>query len=435
MIPVPTCINGTQQSTDGIAMSELNIFDRNCLDQVSQDFGTPCHVYDENLIRQRARKLNKAFAGVKNFKNFFAVKATPNPRIMQILKEEGMGMDCSSAAELELCERLGIRGRDIMFTSNNTPDEEFVKSCSMGAILNIDDYEHITRLDVLEIKPELVSFRYLPNSSGEERQGNQIIGSPKESKFGITDDRIFHCFAAMKKRNVKRFGLHTMLASNERNAAFFIETARIMFDLAKRISEHLSIDIEFINLGGGLGIPQHPTDSEIDIDLVGSEVGRLYTQYFHSEDGITPDIYMENGRYITGPAGVLLTKVRHVTSKHKRFVGVDASMADFMRPALYKDYHHVTVLNDSKELIKCDVTGSLCENNDKFAIDRELPRCSRDDLLIIHDTGAHGYSMGFSYNGKTKSPEVLMRSKGEHFELELIRRREQTSDLFATLDF
>lgn len=393
-------------------------------------YGTPFHLYFEGIITEQIDKLNAVFSWCSSFRNFFAVKATPNPYILEKIYKAGMGMDCSSMAELILMEKLGIKGENIIFTSNNTPDEEFVKAYELGAIINIDDYCHIARLKELEIIPEVACCRYLPGQKKDESYFNGIIGSPVQSKFGITKDRILESYAELKNLGVKRFGIHTMQASNEK---FFIETADEMFRLAKEISYALDINIEFINLGGGLGVAQHPDEKELDLVNIGKEIERLYCAHFYENSLIIPDICMENGRFITGPAGFLISKVRHNAIKHKKFIGIDSCMSDLMRPALYKAYHHVSTFKDDSNIKSIyDVVGSLCENNDKFAVDRELPELKRGDYLIIHDTGAHGLSMGFNYNGKLKSPEVTYSADLKEFKL--IRRREVFDDLFATLN-
>jgi len=400
------------------------------LENVVKEYETPFHIYFKDIILEQSNKLNDAFSWCSpGFRNYFAVKATPNPHILNILYENGHGMDCSSMTELKIMNNMGISGLDIIYTSNNTPDEEFIEAINMGAILNIDDASHIDRLKVLDIIPEVVCFRFLPED--DKNNENIVIGSPTESKFGVRENDLISCYKELKDMGVKRFGLHTMQASNERSEKFFIKTSEEMFKLAKKISFTLDINIEFINLGGGLGINQHPDDEEINIKYIGDEIKKIYTKYFFVDHvDILPKLYMENGRYITGPAGYLITKARHICEKHKTYIGVDACMTDFMRPALYKDYHHISSFNDGQKSLTYDVVGSLCENNDKFAIGRKLPTTERGDLLIIHDTGAHGHAMGFNYNGKLKSSEILYNKKNDHEE---IRRRETTSDLFTTI--
>lgn len=401
------------------------------IQEIDLKYGTPCHIYFESMIDEQISALNKAFSWCESFKNFFAVKATPNPHIIQYIHQAGMGMDCSSLAELILMEKLGIRGENIIFTSNNTPDEEFIKASELGAIINIDDITHISRLQELSITPEIVCCRYLPSDKKDGAFFNGIIGSPIQSKFGIPENQIIEAYSTLKNMGVKRFGIHTMQASNERNEDFFVLTAEEMFRLAKKISYELEIDIEFINLGGGLGIAQHPEDEALNIERIGSRIKDCFDAHFYDNSLIFPRIYMENGRYITGPAGFLVTKVRHNMVKHKKFIGIDGCMADLMRPALYGAYHHISTFKETCEDMSIyDVIGSLCENNDKFAIDRMLPELIRGDYLVIHDTGAHGLSMGFNYNGKLKSPEVFFSADLKTHKL--IRRRETFSDLFST---
>ncbi|WP_413740342.1 diaminopimelate decarboxylase family protein [Sodalis sp. RH14] len=403
------------------------------VNELERRFGTPLHIYFEGFIEEQISELNNAFSWCQSFKNYFAVKATPNPYILNYIYKNGMGMDCSSLTELILMEKIGIRGEDIIFTSNDTPDEEFIKAYELGATINLDDYSHISRLKELKIVPNIICCRYLPSEKKDEAFFNGIIGSPVQSKFGIPQNQIIDSYAALKDLGVKRFGIHTMQASNEKDENFFIETADEMFRLAKKISYTLDINIEFINLGGGLGIAQHPDEKKLDIIKIGSEIKKLYYSHFYDNSSILPEICMENGRFITGPAGFLVTKVRHNSVKHKKFIGVDSCMSDLMRPALYKAYHHISTFKDHDcNKYTYDVVGSLCENNDKFAIDRELPNLVRGDYLIIHDTGAHGLSMGFNYNGKLKSPEVIFSKNLEYYRL--IRRREIPADLFSTLN-
>jgi len=394
---------------------------------------TPFHVYDEEAIRATARRLYKAFSwvGGKGFKNFFAVKALPNPYIMQVLKEEGMGADCSSLPELMLSEAVGLSGEDIMFTSNDTPKEEFVKAKELGAIINLDDITHIEALEKSAGIPELVCFRYNP---GSLRQGNEIIGNPVEAKYGLTLEQIFKAYEIAKKKGAKRFGLHTMIVSNMRDEKYLIETARMLFELAVEIHKKTGIKVEFVNLGGGIGIPYKPDDHTVDVELYANGVKKAYDEIIVS-NGLAPmRIVTESGRAITGPHGYLVSRVRHVTSKYREYVGLDACMADLMRPALYGAYHHITVLGKEKLSLDhtYDVTGSLCENNDKFAVQRKLPLIEPGDIVVIHNDGAHAYAMGFNYNGKLRHAEFLLQ-KGGNFKM--VRRAETPADYFATLDF
>jgi diaminopimelate decarboxylase len=399
--------------------------------EIMKDHPTPFHIYDEAGIRDNARKFKKAFGILPGFKEFFAVKALPNPFIMKLLKEEGFGADCSSYPELLLAEKIGLEKENIMFSSNDTPAEEYKKAKELGAIINLDDISHIPFLEKNAGFPDLICFRYNP---GPSRQGNQIIGDPKEAKYGFTREQLFEGYRTCMEKGIKRFGLHTMIISNELNPDFFIETARMMFELAVEIKEKLGIKLEFVNLGGGLGIPQKPEDNALNYEELAAGIKKVYDEIIvkNKLDGIK--IFMECGRVITGPYGYLVTSVLHLKHIYKDYVGCDACMANFMRPALYGAYHHITVLGKENEPTTkmYDVTGSLCENNDKFAINRPLPEVKEGDILVIHDTGAHGHAMGFNYNGKLRSAELLLRENKEVVE---IRRAETVDDYFATLDF
>jgi diaminopimelate decarboxylase len=406
-------------------------FDKNKILDIIKDYPTPFHIYDEKQIKENARRLYNAFSWVKGFKNHFAVKALPNPFILKILKEEGMGTDCSSLPELMLSEKAGIIGEDIMFTSNDTPAEEFVKCKELGGIINLDDISHIEVLEKACGIPNLICFRYNP---GPARTGNVIIGDPKEAKYGLTKEQLFEAYKIVKEKGAKRFGLHTMIASNELNGEYHVETARMLMQLVVEIHKKLSIKIEFINLGGGYGTPYKQEEEPINLEEVSKKIKEIYDELIVGNDLDPLRIIMESGRMITGPYGWLVTQVRHMKHTYKDYVGLNACMADLMRPALYGAYHHITVLGkeDSKMTNKYDVTGSLCENNDKFAIDRMLPEIEKGDLLVIHNSGAHGHSMGFNYNGKLRSKELLLREDGSVVE---IRRAETTDDYFTTLDF
>jgi len=398
---------------------------------IAEKYPTPFHIYDEKGIRANARRLNAAFAWNPGFKEYFAVKACPNPHLMQILKEEGFGMDCSSLAELILAEKIGVTGESIMFTSNDTPECEFIKARALGAVINLDDITHIDYLENCAGLPELVCFRYNP---GSLKGGNAIIGNPEEAKYGFTIGQIFEGYERLKELGVKRFGLHTMVASNELNPLYFIETAEILFDLAMEIYVELGITFDFLNIGGGIGIPYKPEDTAVDLEFVGEGIRNAYQERLISKGHPELKIYMECGRMVTGPYGYLVSKILHVKETYKSYLGLDACMANLMRPALYGAYHHITIPARSAEPCDMvyDVTGSLCENNDKFAVDRELPEAAPGDLVVIHDTGAHGHAMGFQYNGKLRSAELLLR---EDHSVVLIRRAETVEDYFATLDF
>lgn len=397
-------------------------------------YPTPFHLYDEKAIVENAKKFFAAFSWVPNFQNYFAVKALPNPFILKILKGLGMGCDCSSLPELLLAEKVGIVGENIMFTSNDTPPEEFVKAKALGGIINLDDLSHIDFLEkTLGNLPELLSFRYNPGSL-KQSGVNAIIGKPEEAKYGMTREQILKGYQILKEKGVKRFGLHTMVASNDLNPQDFVDTAKLLFDLVVETYQKVGIKIEFINMGGGIGVPYRPDQVSVDFDLVSHGIKEQYEKII-KKNGLDPlRIVFECGRMITGPYGWLVTTVRHLKHIYKDYVGVDACMANLMRPGIYGAYHHITVLG--KENSPCDhkydVTGSLCENNDKFAIDRMLPEIERGDILVIHTTGAHGYAMGFQYNGKLRSAEILYRTNGEFVK---IRRAETPDDYFQTLDF
>ncbi len=406
-------------------------FTKNQIEEIIKKYPTPFHIYDEKGIRENARKLKEAFAWNKGFREFFAVKAAPNPYLMKIMKEEGFGSDSSSMAELILSHKSGINGENIFFSSNDTPADEFIKARELGAVINLDDFSHIDFLDKVCGLPEILSFRYNP---GPLREGNAIIGHPEEAKYGFTREQLFRGFEIIKSRGVKRFGLHTMVASNELSPDYFIENARMLFELALEINSKTGIRFDFVNMGGGFGIPYKPEQSAVDMAYVGNGIRKEYEKMIEGTDLHPLKIYMESGRMMTGPYGYLVAKVLHKKEIYKNYIGLDACMANLMRPGLYGAYHHITV--PGKEDTPCnkkyDITGSLCENNDKFAVDRMLPEIEIGDIIVIHDTGAHGHSMGFNYNGKLRSAELLLKEDGS---VDLIRRQETVEDLFATLDF
>ena len=406
-------------------------FTRAQIETIIETYPTPFHIYDERGIRQAVRHLQQAFAWADGFINYFAVKALPNPYILRIMQEEGLGADCSSLPELLLAERVGLSGEEIMLTSNETPAKEYQKARELGAIINLDDISHIDFLERASGLPELLSFRYNP---GSLRGGNAIIGKPEEAKYGLTREQLFQAYALARKRGVKRFGLHTMLASNELNPQYFIDTARMLFDLVVELSQEVGIRFSFVNFGGGIGIPYRPEQTAFDLARFSQEVRALYQEKIVKNNLHSLKIVMECGRFITGPHGYLVTTAIHEKETYKRYIGLDACMANLMRPALYNAYHHVTVPGKEQEPATCryDVVGSLCENFDKFAIDRDLPEIEMGDRLVIHDTGAHGHSMGFNYNGKLRSAELLLKENGE---VRLIRRAETVEDYFRTLDF
>ncbi len=404
---------------------------REKLEKIVQSHPTPFHIYDEKGIRENARALKSAFSWADGFREFFAVKSCPNPHILKITKSEGFGADCSSMAELVMSERVGLAGEQIMFTSNDTPSAEYVKAKQLGAIINLDDITHIDFLAKHAGLPDLISFRYNP---GDLREGNLIIGTPRESKYGFTREQLFDGYRTVRDRGVTRFGLHAMVASNELNLGYHIETARMLFDLVADLSRELGIRFEFVNLGGGFGIPYKPDQTAIDWQRLGQGVRDMYETKVKAK-GLHPlKLYMESGRAIMGPYGWLVSRVLHLKHTYKDFVGLDACMSNLMRPALYGAYHHITVVGKESQPADraYDVTGSLCENNDKFAIDRKLPGIEEGDLLVIHDTGAHGHAMGFNYNGKLRSAELLLKPDGS---VQQIRRAETLDDYFATLEF
>lgn len=406
-------------------------FSKDQLQEIIRQYPTPFHIYDEEAIKKNARQLLAAFSWAPQFKEYFAVKATPNPTILRILREEGIGADCSSLPELLLAEMAGISGESIMFSSNDTPAEEFQKAKQMGAIINLDDISHISYLEKHAGLPEIISFRYNPGPL--MKNGNTIIGYPEEAKYGLTKAQIFDAYRIMKEKGVKRFGIHTMVISNELNPDSFIATANMMFDLILELNQKLGIDMEFVNFGGGIGIPYKPDQEPVDLQYVGQGIKKAYEDKI-TGNGLQPlRIAMECGRMITGPYGYLVATVLHKKEIYKNYVGLDACMANLMRPALYGSYHHITVVGKENLPVDhvYDVTGSLCENNDKFAIDRELPVIDIGDTVVIHDAGAHGFAMGFNYNGKLRSAELLLKPTGK---VELIRRAETIADYFATLD-
>jgi len=405
-------------------------FSKAQVEELATKYPTPFYIYDEAGIRAQVQKLITAFSWNEGFKEYFAVKALPNPSILQFLKEEGCGTDCSSLPELLLAERVGITGENIMYTSNDTPAEEFIAAKKAGAIINLDDINHLDYLETHAGLPELISFRYNP---GLFQFGNEIIGNPREAKFGVTKEQLIEGYRLAKERGVKRFGLHTMLVSNELVVERFVQAAHELFFCAREIEDSVGITFEFINLGGGLGIPYKPEDKEFDVEAFSQGVRGEFENAFAGRAS-APKIFLESGRYITGPFGYLVSKVLHVKETYKKYVGLDASMANLMRPGMYGAYHHITVLGkeNKPEDTLCDVVGSLCENNDKFAIDRKLPEVVADDILVIHDAGAHGHAMGFNYNGKLRSAEFLMQTDGT---FKMIRRAETLDDHFATLSF
>ena len=402
------------------------------LKKLAERFPTPFYIYDERAIRENMRHFAKAFSIFPEFREYFAVKACPNPYILKILAEEGCGADCSSLPELMLSKMVGLNGERVMFTSNETPAAEYEYAFGEGDIINLDDVTHIEFLkETLGKLPETICFRYNP---GKAKHGcNSIIGAPEEAKYGCTREQLLEAYRICKEGGVKRFGLHTMVASNELNPDFFVDTAKLVFDLAVEIKEKCGVKISFVDLGGGIGIPYRPEQKAVDLEYVAKKIRELYDSTVVPA-GLDPmRICFECGRPITGPYGWLVTRAIHEKHIYREYIGTDASMADLMRPGMYGAYHEVTV--SGKEYAPrtetYDVVGSLCENCDKFAVQRKLPKIDIGDLLIIHDAGAHGRAMGFNYNGKLRAGELLLRESGEIRE---IRRRETIDDLFATLD-
>ena len=402
------------------------------LEEITKTYPTPFYLYDEKGIRENARALKEAFAWNPGYKEYFAVKATPNPFLINILREYGCGCDCSSMTELMLSHELGVTGKDIMFSSNDTPAEEFAYAAKIGAIINLDDYTHIEFLEkTLGYIPETISCRY--NPGGIFQISNDIMDNPGDAKYGMTTEQLFDAYRVLQAKGAKHLGLHAFLASNTVTNEYYPMLARVLFELAVRLKKETGADIRFINLSGGIGIPYRPDQEPNDIRVIGEGVRKVYEEVLVPAGMGDVAIYTELGRFMMGPYGCLVTKAMHEKHTYKEYIGVDACAVNLMRPAMYGAYHHITVMG--KENAPCDhkydVTGSLCENNDKFAIDRELPKIDIGDLLVIHDTGAHGYAMGYNYNGKLKSAELLLKEDGG---VQLIRRAETPKDYFATFD-
>lgn len=402
------------------------------LQEITKTYPTPFYLYDEKGIRENAKALKEAFAWNPGYKEYFAVKATPNPFLINILREYGCGCDCSSMTELMLSEALGIKGEDIMFSSNDTPAEEFAYAAKIGAIINLDDYTHIDFLEkTIGYIPETISCRF--NPGGVFQISNDIMDNPGDAKYGMTTKQLFDAYRVLQQKGAKHFGLHAFLASNTVTNEYYPMLAKVLFELAVRLKKETRADIRFINLSGGIGIPYRPDQEPNDIRAIGEGVRKVYEEVLVPAGMGDVAIYTELGRFMLGPYGCLVTKAIHEKHTYKEYIGVDACAVNLMRPAMYGAYHHITVMG--KEDAPCDhtydVTGSLCENNDKFAIDRQLPKIDKGDLLVIHDTGAHGYAMGYNYNGKLKSAELLLKEDGS---VQLIRRAETPKDYFATFD-
>lgn len=400
--------------------------------EIAKEYPTPFHLYDEKGIRENAERLKQAFSWNRGYKEYFAVKATPNPFLMNILREYGCGCDCSSMTELMLSEAIGVKGHDIMFSSNDTPVEEFQKAAELGAIINLDDITHVEMVEkTLGRLPKTMSCRY--NPGGVFKISNGIMDNPGDAKYGMTDEQITQAFRMMKEKGVEEFGIHAFLASNTVTNDYYPMLARVLFELAVRLKKETGVHIGFINLSGGIGIPYQPDQEPNDIFVIGEGVRKVYEEVLVPEGMGDVAIYTELGRFMMGPYGCLVTTAINEKHTHKEYIGVDACAVNLMRPAMYGAYHHITVMGKEDQPCdhKYDVTGSLCENNDKFAIDRMLPKIDMGDILVLHDTGAHGFSMGYNYNGKLKSAEVLLREDGS---TQLIRRAETPKDYFATFD-
>ncbi|MBP3655300.1 MAG: diaminopimelate decarboxylase [Clostridia bacterium] len=400
--------------------------------RIKAEYPTPFHIYDEAGIRRTARALNQAFAWNKGFREYFAVKATPNPAILQILREEGCGVDCSSETELMLSKACGFSGEEIMYSSNNTPGHEYARAHAQGAIINLDDYTLIETMEEAIGVPSVISCRY--NPGGEFSIGNRIMDQPKDAKYGMTRAQLTQAYRELMQKGAKDFGLHAFLASNTLTNAYYPTLARILFETAVDLHRETGAHIAFINLSGGVGVPYRPEDTENDIAAIGEGVRIAYEEVLVPAGMGDVRIFTELGRFMLAPNGAVVTEAIHEKHTYKEYIGVDACACNLMRPAMYGAYHHITILG--KEHAEADhlydIVGSLCENNDKFAIDRKLPQIDRGDILYIHDTGAHGFSMGYNYNGKLRSAEILLQEDGS---VRLIRRAETPADYFATFDF
>lgn len=402
------------------------------LEEIVKEFPTPFHLYDEKGIRENVRNLQEAFSWNKGYKEYFAVKATPNPTILQILKEEGCGVDCSSYTELMMSDTVGFTGEDIMFTSNVTPTEDFVLARKLDALITLDDITHIDFLEEVAGLPETISCRF--NPGGDFVIDNAIMDTPQVAKYGFTREQMTEGFKILKSKGVKHFGIHAFLASNTIANEYYPALARILFQTAVELNQETGAHIAFINLSGGVGIPYRPDQQPTDIYEVGRGVQKAFEEILVPAGMGDIAIYTELGRFVLGPFGHLVTTALHEKHTHKEYIGLDACAANLMRPAMYGAYHHITVMGKEDAPLDhvYDVTGGLCENNDKFAIDRPLPKIDIGDLVVLHDTGAHGFAMGYNYNGKLRSAEVLLKEDGS---TELIRRAETPADYFATLDF
>ena len=404
------------------------------LEEIIQKYPTPFHLYDEKGIRENARRLKSAFSWNKGFREYFAVKATPNPYILQVLREEGCGFDCSSYTELMLSDKVGAKGHDIMFSSNATPDADFRLAYDLGAIINLDDFTHIDILDRLTGFPETICFRYNPGGEFKTSEKGNVMDTPKDAKYGLTHEQIIEAYRIARDKGVKRFGVHAFLASNTLTNDYYPVLAAQLFRLAAEVKEKSGVSLDFINLSGGVGIAYRPDQPENDIAEIGRRVREAYDEILVPAGLGNTAIFTELGRFMLAPYGCLVATAIREKHIYKEYIGLDACAANLMRPAIYGAYHHITVMG--KENAPCDhlydITGGLCENNDKFAIDRMLPKIDLGDRLVIHDTGAHGFSMGYNYNGKLRSAEILLKEDGS---FSLIRRAETPRDYFATFDF
>lgn len=413
-------------------MKKIPFVTKEQIQEIVKTYPTPFHIYDEKGIRENARKLKAAFAWNKGYREYFAVKATPNPFILKVLQEEGCGVDCSSLTELMLSEACGFSGDDIMFSSNVTPAEEYVKAKELGAYINLDDITHIDFLERCAGIPETICCRY--NPGGVFQLGTDIMDNPGDAKYGMTKEQMIEAFTRLKSMGAKRFGIHSFLASNTVSNEYYPMLASILFKLAAELKEKTGVEIAFINLSGGVGIPYTPDKEPNNIEIIGEGVRKQFEEIMVPAGMEDVAIFTELGRFMLAPFGGLVTKAIHEKHIYKEYIGVDACAANLMRPAMYGAYHHITVLGKEDAPCDCkyDVTGSLCENNDKFAVDRMLPKIDMGDYLFIHDAGAHGFAMGYNYNGRLRSAELLLQEDGS---VKMIRRAETPADYFATFDF
>ncbi|MBE6851729.1 MAG: diaminopimelate decarboxylase [Ruminococcus sp.] len=413
-------------------MNKIPFINKEQAEEIAKTYPTPFHIYDEKGIRENARLVQKAFSWNKGFREYFAVKATPNPFLLKILQEEGCGVDCSSLTELQMADACGFSGSDIMFSSNVTPEEDYRFAYELGAYINLDDLTHVDYLDRLTGIPETISCRF--NAGGQFKISTAIMDSPQDAKYGLTREQMFEAFRKLREKGAKYFGIHSFLASNTVTNDYYPTLAKQLFELAVELHEQTGAEIKFINLSGGVGVAYHPDQEPNDILVIGEGVRKVYEEILVPAGMGDVAIFTEMGRFMLAPYGHLVTRVLHKKHIYKEYVGVDACAANLMRPAMYGSYHHITVLGKENEecTYLCDVTGGLCENNDKFAIDRMLPPVEIGDILVIHDTGAHGSAMGYNYNGKLHSAELLYCEDGS---VKMIRRAQTPADYFATFDF